>query len=753
MARTSPLLVALLALLALLAASGTRAQISSGILYWCAMEETGANIPAGTNLIGPNASPRSIYGVFSGAPSRESTPCHVSGSGSNCQKMTFSNGTLLPSNGAGGTGCPPAYFTPYDVDPTGCLTADNWGVDPSQCVYPGFGRDPLFITNGGMVAPTNYPITYDAKTTCNLAIMEQDVRAPSGPLAGPVAKLFAFKDYSDNLYVTVSMNATGFLPGQTGASNGQYLLPNPALPGDLYPTGYVFVGSTFPNGLPIAQYAQYTTSQTLSSSVGQYSCFTIMIPLRQACPYATSTFVRGVGGQPSYCASRATGAAVATVDLSSTPNLFFNAQFNVSNLYTVIFLNQSSRAYDQNVDCNYLWGADPLTGAKTFQLLGLYNAGAYSFQCQTQTVTTSTGAIQWSALYMKVLFLDPTLNLLFFSNLKADQGNFWSKIGSVSYPARRVFTAATYPFSLSPTGLPPPLNNDAAKFTNLFNQLYSQGVAREFSASPLFNFVQPQSGANTTDYLLLAGTITGPPQWPIFLANYADSSRMFILAGQFGLTCSDLVWANISGCPGIADANVAFTGFPSPPGIPTGTGFPNATQLVATPTPAPATAPTRAILYPSSTSYMMWMSTPSAAPNANVAVESVAERLCPAMNATISLVLSAYGLDYKQVMRAMQINGCAVVTPLPAAAGLTRVAYKFYFSLYAQEWELVAAALDSEGAMRNGHVMCDSTVYWQTYSSPAANTRAPINAGTRPEWLAQAASSTVCYADVFAPLH
>jgi hypothetical protein len=27
------------------------------------------------------------------------------------------------------------------------------------------------------------------------------------------AKLFAFKDYSDNLYVTVSLNATGFLAG------------------------------------------------------------------------------------------------------------------------------------------------------------------------------------------------------------------------------------------------------------------------------------------------------------------------------------------------------------------------------------------------------------------------------------------------------------------------------------------------------------------------------------------------------------
>jgi hypothetical protein len=346
-------------------------------------------------------------------------------------------------------------------------------------MYPGFGRSPLFITNAGVIAPTNYPITYDAKDACNLAVTEQDLYDTTNPLM-IYAKLFAFKDYSDNLYVTVSLNASGFLAGQTGNSNGQFLLPNPSINAD--PSGLAFVGSTFPNGLSAVEYSQYTTAQTLTSSVGQYSCFTIMIPLRQACPYTTSTYVRGVGGAPSYCASRATGAAVATVDLSSTVNLFFSASFNVSNyattatscgarpttfvnigignqvldlygsipntesltrncaaitgrpaspplppspppppspsppppgpspppapiapptpppapyppyppppspspptsgVYTVLALNQSSRAYDQHVDCQYLWGVDPATGAKTYQLLGLYSAGAYSYQ-------------------------------------------------------------------------------------------------------------------------------------------------------------------------------------------------------------------------------------------------------------------------------------------------------------------------------------------------------------------------------------
>ncbi|KAG1674027.1 hypothetical protein FOA52_000333 [Chlamydomonas sp. UWO 241] len=1036
-------------LLAAALVAGASAQVSTGILYWCSMEENGANIPAGTNTLG--ASPRSIYGTFSGSPQRENSACHNALGVSNCRKMTFSNGTVYPNNVVTDNVC--NGFTPYDIVPTGCLTADNWGADPFQCKYPGFGRDPLFITNNGVVAPTNYPITYDAKTTCNLAVTQQNLYAAGNPSA-IYAKMFAFKDYSDNLYVTVSINASGFMPGQTGPSGGQFLLPNPALPSNNFPTGLAFVGSTFPNGLSILQYAQYSTSQTLDSSVGQYSCFTMMIPLRQACPYETSTFVRGVGGSPSFCASRTTGAAVATIDLSSTVNLFFSAQFNVSKyttdanscgtapttfvnigfgnqildlygsipdtqslsrncatitgrpqsppLFTVVFLNQSSRAYDQHVDCNYLWGVDPTTNAKTFQLLGLYNFGAYSFQCQTQTVTTSTGAIQWSALWMKIFFLDATLNTLFYNNLATNQGIIWTKIGAIAYPvglsgapnvpppcgffgmvhtsgpvsvspaynpafpyatqptsapfqpvhtsypaaimpyyacsanniyngnitnplyfvppqtaspaafgipdginqflptginsaqqtltylplvecdiitARRIFTATINPFSLAPTGLPPPLNDDSAQFTNLFNQLYSAGVAAEYSTSPLFNFVGPLSTpTNTTDYLLIAGTITGPDQWPLFLANYNDSSRMFILAGQFGLTCSDRVWANISGCPGLDNANVAFTGFPNPPGIPTGTGFPNATSvfynqgipavglmasiqisvditqgiqaplamvctdvsgglvlqisfllqsdsmaffdsvtstpgmtffifnaraanslpcnaiigvvdstqrtaqfsctaipgqspphpgtvptphpchLHAPPTPVPIFTPTptpvpSGTVYPSVTTYTMWLSTPSTPPNLNVDVDNVVTTLCPAMNNTIALVLSTFGLDFSKVMKSTQLNGCAVVTPLPNPTGFVRVAYKFYFNLLAADWQQVSAAFDSEGFIREAHVMCDSTIFWQTFTSPAINTRPPAGADSDPTWLAQTASDTVCYDDVFAPLH
>ncbi|KAG1662817.1 hypothetical protein FOA52_009031 [Chlamydomonas sp. UWO 241] len=745
-------------------------------------------------------SPRSIYGTFTGSPSRDNAACHNAGSDSNCQQMYFSNGTVYPNN----NDCRQLGYRPEPVPVPGL-----W---PRPAVHHG--------TATGVIAPTNYPITYDAKSTCNLAIMAQNLYNTANP-SMIYAKLFAFKDYSDNLY-TVSINASGFMA--VSVSDGQLLLPNSALASNPFPTGLVFVGSTFPNGHSILQYAQYTTSQTLSSSVGQYSCFAMMIPLSQACPSATSTFVRGVGGGGSYCASRTTGAAVATVDLSSTVNLFFSAQFNVSKYTTTATSCGAAPTNFVNIGMGNtildLYGAipntqslsrncaafttRPHTSSKTYQLLGLYNSGAYSYTCQTQTVTTSTGAIQWSGLWMK--------------------GNIWAKLGAIAYPvglsgapgvpppcgffgmahslasgmvtfyscsannvynnnatnplyfvppqgaspaafdlpnginldpsARRVFTAATNPFGLASTGLPPPLNNAAAQFTNLFNQLYSAGVAAEYPTSPLFNFVGTlETPSNKTDYPLIAGTITGPPQWPVFLANFAEPSRMNIFAGQFGLTCSDLVWANISGCPGLADANVAFTGYPSPPGIPTGTGFPNATMVyynkgipACTSAATSCTADGAGLMAAISIS----VSTQGIASPSGMVCTNVAGGLVVQISFTLQTDSVAF---YNSVMKSTQLNGCAVVTPLPKPTGFVRVAYKFYFNLFSADWSKVSAALNSLGAIREAHVMCDSTVYFQTYTSPAINTRTPIDATTNPTWLSQAASKTVCYSDVKAPLH
>eukprot|EP00955_Chlamydomonas_euryale_P016288 174061-Chlamydomonas_euryale.AAC.2 len=385
-------------------------------------------------------------------------------------------------------------------------------------------------TPASQPAPTNYPITFDAKQACNLAIYSQPVTAV-GAQGSVYGKLFAFKDYSDNLFLTVSLNGTGFVSNVVGGGLGQFLLPNPSL--DSFPSGLVYVAGQFNNG-NIFELGQYTSAQTLTSNIGQYSCFTVQIALRSACPPRTD-FRRSIGGAPASCVSKANGQPQPFVDISSGQDLFLQTSFNISlydvdnaatgatscgspsskvrvetplvnlydsglvpncaalantrppspplppspppppspsppppgpspppappsppspppsplppsppppspmppttALYTVIFLNQSGRAYNQNVDCNYLYGIDPTTGQPTFQLLGLYNSGAFGTPpCQVQTVTSSTGAIMWSALWMRVQFLDPTLNMLFYDNLIRNQGSFWDKVATVPYP-------------------------------------------------------------------------------------------------------------------------------------------------------------------------------------------------------------------------------------------------------------------------------------------------------------------------------
>jgi hypothetical protein len=54
-----------------------------------------------------------------------------------------------------------------------------------------------------------------------------------------------------------------------------------------------------------------------------------------------------------------------------------------------------------NVDCNYLMGRDPNSGAATNALIGLYATGYTNFVCDVQTVTESNGRIKYSALYLR----------------------------------------------------------------------------------------------------------------------------------------------------------------------------------------------------------------------------------------------------------------------------------------------------------------------------------------------------------------
>jgi hypothetical protein len=119
-----------LLLAAALVAVASAQQFSTGILYWCAMEEMGNNIPATTNTDPLNpGSPRSIWGTFSGSPTRINTACHDITGQTNGMMVTFSNGTVVPNNCASGT-C--SGYTPYDVNPTGCLVS-RASAPPAAC--------------------------------------------------------------------------------------------------------------------------------------------------------------------------------------------------------------------------------------------------------------------------------------------------------------------------------------------------------------------------------------------------------------------------------------------------------------------------------------------------------------------------------------------------------------------------------------------------------------------------------------------
>ena len=145
-------------------------------------------------------------------------------------------------------------------------------------MYPGFGKPALFVhgTNG-QPAPTSYPVTWDQKGACNLAVFSADLKALSGAY-GPVAKLFAWKGYDDTLYVTVSVNAS--VTGVNGISNGQqFMVSSPSLT-DNYPSVGIYLSSSYPNSLQYMSYS-YTSTMVLASSYQFWTCFTVPIPLTQ----------------------------------------------------------------------------------------------------------------------------------------------------------------------------------------------------------------------------------------------------------------------------------------------------------------------------------------------------------------------------------------------------------------------------------------------------------------------------------------
>lgn len=98
-------------------------------------------------------------------------------------------------------------------------------------------------------------------------------------------------------------------------------------------------------------------------------------------------------------------------------------------------------------------------------------------------------------------------------------------------------------------------------------------------------------------------------------------------------------------------------------------------------------------------------------------------------------------------------NGCARVSTIMRNGRPSRLAYKYLFALPRAQWSGVALALVHVDALRLGHVHCESSMYFQD-AVTSSDTLAPLTPEDNPEWLdAEVAASSVCYTDVFLPIH
>lgn len=131
-------------------------------------------------------------------------------------------------------GCP-CLHVPCHVIPTFVQTVDRWASSTSQCIIPG-NEFPLF------------PYTYSMNDVCDRKVVTLDLvdlNTPQGANPIKVGILYVFKDYSDNMYVTVSLNSTwtttvpGYSSAIHGGFQGQYLHVQPSL--DSQDSGRVWV--------------------------------------------------------------------------------------------------------------------------------------------------------------------------------------------------------------------------------------------------------------------------------------------------------------------------------------------------------------------------------------------------------------------------------------------------------------------------------------------------------------------------------
>ena len=151
-------------------------------------------------------------------------------------------------------------------------------------MVPGFTSKPLYVINGNTNPIASFPITYDQKKACANVVFSTPLVDLSNP-SYVYGQMYTWKDNYDVLYVTVSLNATGFGPGPApllvnpvapSNTKGQFLFTSPSLFNPAAPSGQITLWNQYlANQIGSANYlsADLLSNSTLTS----WSCFTFAI--------------------------------------------------------------------------------------------------------------------------------------------------------------------------------------------------------------------------------------------------------------------------------------------------------------------------------------------------------------------------------------------------------------------------------------------------------------------------------------------
>ena len=205
-------------------------------------------------------------------------------------------------------------------------------------MVPGYTSKPLYIINGNTNPIASFPITYDRKKACANVVFSTPLVDLSNP-SYVYGQMYTWKDNYDVLYVTVSLNATGFGPGPAPAfdasskppapsnTKGQFLFTSPSVFDPTAPSGQITLWNQYlPNQYGSANYL--STDLLSNSTLTSWSCFTFVINLKRVCNPTTSIYKVGYG-----CVLRGTTTSGVSADLSASMSLFFTARFNFTRYY------------------------------------------------------------------------------------------------------------------------------------------------------------------------------------------------------------------------------------------------------------------------------------------------------------------------------------------------------------------------------------------------------------------------------------